>query len=162
MDLDFLQFVAELTSSSSLMELSPAAARHGEQAPAQEVESSSEICLPSPENALPSSECHHSDAPSSTDLRSEPVSKVPSWDPIPTVPEFHRQELTVDLAEGLELLSPGTEQSTLHLQGNIPTGARELTLPADNFGIPSVVRDDVEQKRATNRAKQRSFRQKQK
>ena len=87
-----------------------------------------------------------------------PAQPRPSWDPVPSAPQFLRAELITNLAEGLEHIPTKAEQSNGLTSRD---SGVEASLPEDNSGEQVGFADDIERKRATNRANQRSFRQRQ-
>lgn len=136
-DLDFWQFVSELPSSLDAAEQTGFAVLS---APL----GSAGVPAPSSDSLFSSSELF--------------ALAQPGWDPVPSAPPFLRAELITNLAEGLEHIPAKAEQTNvLTSRGS----GVEASLPGDNSGQQDSFADGLERKRATNRANQRSFRQKQ-
>ena len=92
----------------------------------------------------------------------------PTWNPTPSVPDFYREELTWNLAEGLEDLPSHIQKPTVLKRdrySNDAAAADNIPHPGQaNLQHPSSASaaDILERKRAVNRQAQQVFRNKQK
>ena len=94
----------------------------------------------------------------------------PSWNPTPSVPDFYREELTCNLAEGLKSLPPvACQPADKDRHSNDGAGAIAVNEHASGAAhlqrVPpgkAPLDSSVNRKRAVNRLAQRTFRNKQK
>ena len=105
---------------------------------------------------------------SSGDRHNQKGGPFPPWNSTPSVPDFYREELTCNLAEGLESLSPVAWQPAATKRYRHANGSEDKAVAVNNCTLQhdppgrAPFDSSVDRKRAANRLAQKTFRNKQK